>query len=577
MNSDSEARGRASWDGRRVVRLARLAVGVTLAVVGVLVVPDWVGALVPAWVWPRVRIGFLVALRAGYGAVAVGAPLGALVFAGLLLRTRRALWGRGLLLCLSLTLSLMALEGGALAWERWARRVPALPSRFAPALPALPGAFPERAGGAIELAVIGESSAAGEPYQDWLSVGRIVGWQLERVFPGRAVRVNVLAESGTRLERMHQRLAGLERRPDALIVYAGHNEFQARYLWSRGVPYYADEVPKRPAPAWAERVSPLDRMIGEALEAQRQSIRPPEVITRQLVDRPTCSEAEYAEILDDFGKRLEAIAAYCESIGCLPVLVIPPGNEAGFEPNRSVASRDTGPSRRAALARRMREARALEACDPARAEADYRDLLSSQPTFAEAHFRLARLRERAGDRAGACDHYARARDGDALPLRCPGPFQEAYRRVAARHPSLLVDGPAVLRAADPDGVAGDRLFNDAQHPALPGHVALSQAILNGLAGRRAFGWPDGRPAPVVDPAECARHFGVDDRAWAKVCERAADYYGKTAYIRFDPAERLAKAERYREAARRIAEGVAPAAAGVPGIGLPPPGERRADP
>lgn len=569
----SEAPGRPLWGGYRLARLALLALGVTLAIAAVMVVPLWINASVPAWVWPRVRIGFLVALRAGYEAVVVAAPLGVLCFSALLLRTRRALWGRGLLLCLSVGFGLVVLEGGAFAWQRWAHRAPALPTRFADPLPTLPNQLPERSDNVIELAVIGESSATGEPYQDWLSVGRIVGWQLEQALPGRQVRVNVLAESGTRLERMHQKLAELTRRPDALIIYVGHNEFQSRYLWSRNVPYYDDEIPKRRTPAWAERFSPLDRMIRETLETQRQSIRPAEVITRQLVDRPTCTDAEYAEIRDDFHQRLEAIVAYCEAIGCLPILLIPPGNDGGFEPNRSVASRHTGPSERAAFTRAVLDARKLEASDASRAEAVYRELLDRQPDFAEAHFRLARLREQAGDWDGARDHDIQARDLDGLPLRCPKPFQDAFRAVAAWHLSILIDGPAVLRAADPRGLVGDHWFNDAQHPALVGHVALAQAILDQLAARRAFGWPAGGAVPRIDPAVCARHFGIDAKAWAKVCERAADYYGKTAYIRFDPRERLAKAERYRSAARQIAEGVAPEATGVPGIGLRPPGER----
>ena len=88
--------------------------------------------------------------------------------------------------------------------------------------------------------MIGESSGRGEPYHPWLSVGQIVAWRLERVFPGRPIQLDIWAYGGATLEVMHNKLAGLSYRPDALIVYVGHNEFQARYSWMRDVDHYRD-------------------------------------------------------------------------------------------------------------------------------------------------------------------------------------------------------------------------------------------------------------------------------------------------------------------------------------------------
>ena len=59
----------------------------------------------------------------------------------------------------------------------------------------------------LELLVIGESSAAGVPYDWWLSVGSLVTWQLEKFIPGRRFHVTTLAASGATLELQHQRLA----------------------------------------------------------------------------------------------------------------------------------------------------------------------------------------------------------------------------------------------------------------------------------------------------------------------------------------------------------------------------------
>jgi hypothetical protein len=131
----------------------------------------------------------------------------------------------------------------------------------------------------------------------------------------------------------------------------------------------------------------------------------------------------------------------------------------------------------------------------------------------------------------------------------------------------LIDGPAELRALSPHGIVGDLLINDAHHPSLHGHIALAEAVLRELRDREVFGWSQGA-APSIDVAECATHFGINDKAWVKVCSTVATFYKITAIIRQDPAERLRKAELYQRAADQIAAGTPPGDLGIPGIGLP---------
>ena len=50
----------------------------------------------------------------------------------------------------------------------------------------------------------------------------------EQVFPDRKVLVDVRTDGGVVLEQAVLRLLELERHPDAIIVFAGHNEFQGR-------------------------------------------------------------------------------------------------------------------------------------------------------------------------------------------------------------------------------------------------------------------------------------------------------------------------------------------------------------
>jgi hypothetical protein len=308
-------------------------------------------------------------------------------------------------------------------------------------------------------------------------------------------------------------------------------------------------------------------LIQQNIRKLRVELPPLRVVTRKLVDVPVYTAAEYAERLAEFRARTEAIAAYCERVGAQAVLVIPPCNDADFEPNRSFLPPRTTQAERDGFTQEFQAARQAEAADPDAGIVAYRDLLERQPGFAEAHYRLARLLETAGRTDEANAHYVAARDWDGLPMRCDSEFQDAYREAAARHPGvILIDGPAVLRGMDPRGVVGDNCFIDGFHPSLNGYTGLAQAILQGLYARRAFGWPEKSPAPVVTPAECAAQFAIDAKKWVEVCNYAAWFYGKTAFARFDPSQRLAKNSRYLEASRLVASGTSPEAIGVQGIG-----------
>jgi hypothetical protein len=446
----------------------------------------------------------------------------------------------------------------------------ALP-RTSPEL-ALPQPPPRAAGDALRLVVIGESSAAGVPFNLFgLSIGSLVAWQLEEALPGRQIELFNLADSGETLERQHRRLAALNRRPDALIVYCGHNEFSSRMPWSREVPHYMDG-PAQPLfdrlVAEVERISPFCGLIRQSVDTCRIAIPPPRGGYRVLVDQPAYTPAEYARLLTDFRTRLESIVAWAEAVAAVPVLIIPPANDAGFEPNRSFLRADARQAERDAFARRFVAARRLESTDSVEALKRYGVLVDRHPEFAETHFRLARLLEASGVWDEAYRHDVAARDGDGLPMRCPTAFQEAYRAVAARHRVILIDGQAYFRRLGRHRLLGDDLFMDAMHPSLRGQLALAQAVLQGLHARRALGWPEAADPPVLDPARCAARFGLGPNAWEKLCRWGAMVYDLLSSGPHDPSARRARREEYQAAAERIARGTAPEALGLPNVGIP---------
>ena len=370
----------------------------------------------------------------------------------------------------------------------------------------------------------------------------------------------------------HRKLAALKRRPDMVIIYSGHNEFAARFEEERDG--WLDPEPGNGLlqPIYrASLISPFCRLAYEIISKNRLDEPPPLSGRHQLIDPPQCSPAEAEAIRIDFEGRLEALTAYCERIGAVPVLIIPPANEADYEPSRSTLPLAVPRQERDALAREFVAARELAVRDPAESARRLQNILDRYPGFAEAHYRLARLLEHAGRLPDAERHYQAALDHDGLPIRCPAALRAAYDRVAARHSaSILIDGRRELAAASPRKLLDDHVIQDTHHPTLIGQVALAEAVLRELALKKVFAGDQPAQGPL-DAAACAAHFGMDRERWASMCERTSEHYRRVAGYRYDPAERLEKSRRYAEAAGKIRKGASPDQVGVPGVGARAPG------
>ena len=302
----------------------------------------------------------------------------------------------------------------------------------------------------IDLVVLGESSAEGVPFQQWLSIGAIVKWQLETAIPGLDMRLTIIARSGDTLEKQHAEMAGLKQRPEILIVYCGHNEFFSRFFASGDLPhYFLDQSPG----IW-DRFVEKGRAIVAGLRADpgvgrslpHRDASPP--IERDLVDAPVFSPDEFRRLLKDFRGRLDEIVSYANGLGALPILISPPGNDADFEPNRSYLPAATPRRERESFRRAFLAVRGLEETDPARSIQQYRELLARQPCFAETHYRLATLLRKAGDR--------RALTGISLPpviwmvIRCDA--SPHFRKPTAKWPhgtivSSSTDSPTFTQSA----------------------------------------------------------------------------------------------------------------------------------
>jgi lysophospholipase L1-like esterase len=559
--------------GLRLLRMILVGLILGALVAGGLLALPWIDVFITPTIVRKATIAFLIGLEIAYASAVAALLAGATVCSARFWRSRRngtngLSAARGLMLCISSLTAIGAAELIVDARRPLPKRAEMkaeidamLPVRFAET-PSEPG---------LTIAVLGESSALGMPFEMRLSVGKIVAWQLEQAIPGKKLHVDMLAEPGDTLSGQYRKLSRLKRRPDALIVYCGHNEFSSEIPWSRKVDHYLDlrRSSRRFRDDLAAAFSPVCNLIRETAEKFRVGLVPPRGLRAPLVDSPAYTPAEYAGRLADFRRRLDAIASYSERIGALAILVVPPSNDAQFDPNRSFLPAETTRDGREAFAREFLTARRAETAEPARAAELYRTLLLKQPLFAETHYRLACLLERAGKWAEAYEQFIEARDLDGLPMRCMTPFQNAYRDVAASHDCVIVDGQALFHAIGPHGLLDDHLFMDAMHPSLRGQVALAQRILDAIAARGALGWPNSARAPRIDLVACAAHFALQASDWKLIARRGYMFQWGTVTLRHDRRQREAKMVQFADAAKRLADGEPAETLGLVNLGVVP--------
>jgi hypothetical protein len=90
-------------------------------------------------------------------------------------------------------------------------------------------------------------------------------------------------------------------------------------------------------------------------------------------------------------------------------------------------------------------------------------------------------------------------------------------------------------------------------------------LLERLAERRVFGWPQQVPAPKVTPRQVSEHAGMNPPRWEKVADRCYVFYSRTAYLRFDAQLGIDISNRYAMAREQVSKGGDPQLLGLGSI------------
>jgi tetratricopeptide (TPR) repeat protein len=301
--------------------------------------------------------------------------------------------------------------------------------------------------------VLGGSTAAGFPYGNNVMFSRILNHRLADAFPNRHIEVMntamVAINSYALLDYMDEILA---QEPDAILIYAGHNEFYGamgvasmeslgKYRWM--VNTFLKLARFRTFLLVRDLVGQIRRWIGNTVNDNTATLHT-ETLMERIVANQTISYGNRIYELGklQFEKNLRAIYEKAKDRG-VPVLV-----------SELVSNiRDQVPF-------------VSQATD-------------SLPSALEVYHHAQSLE--AGRKFVDAEHeYEQAKDLDELRFRAPEEFNKIIHRVAAEFSSPVVPMKSYFEKASPNGLVGDSLMTDHLHPNISGYFLMADAFFNAM-------------------------------------------------------------------------------------------------
>lgn len=311
---------------------------------------------------------------------------------------------------------------------------------------------------AFRVFVLGESSAAGFPFPHNGTFSRVLAEALRDVLPEDSVEVVNLGIAATNsyqlLDLTDEVIA---ERPDAVLIYTGHNEFYGALgvgstvriaaspplvrFYLRAMRWRTVMLLDRALRAVRRRVAPPARTEALAVASFMETVAADQNITLGS-PRFRAGERQFAENLTRVLQRLRAagVPAFVGSLASNVRAQAPfaaPGNEGA---GGARARWDAGQ-------------RALQAGDTSAARA----------ALVEAH------------------------DLDVVRFRAPSSFNEIIKRTAAAEQARYVPVAEAFAAAAPGGLPGHELILEHVHPTRDGVVLIAQTFYGALREGRFLG------------------------------------------------------------------------------------------
>jgi tetratricopeptide (TPR) repeat protein len=305
--------------------------------------------------------------------------------------------------------------------------------------------------------VLGESTAAGFPYGNNMMFSRILNHRLADAFPERSIEVMNTAmpaiSSYALLDFMDEIL---ENEPDAILIYAGHNEFYGamgvasmesvgKYRWM--VNTFMKLTRFRTFLLVQDFVGQIRRWIENIGQEDSTNVSMATLMERVVADQTIIFGSSLYELgKDQYEANLRAIYEKAKGYG-VPVLI-------------------------------------SELVSNIRDQAPFISQAADSLPSALKVYKLAQLLEAEKKFADAKYAYERAKDLDALRFRAPEEFNKIIHRVAAEFSGPVVPMKSYFEKGSSNGLVGNNLMTDHLHPNIDGYFLMADGFFDAMHNNR---------------------------------------------------------------------------------------------
>jgi lysophospholipase L1-like esterase len=335
----------------------------------------------------------------------------------------------------------------------------------------------EKPANGLRIFVQGESSAAGYPYGLGASLAGLLDGRLRRSWPDRHVEVINTAMSAVNSYSMLDYADDIiAQKPDAVLIYAGHNEYVGILGVGAAEPWLGSSLltrlslalrPYRLYQAIEQVTTSLSPASADSAAPQQKRTLMARLAKSQLI--PLDSEL-YRAGLAQYQHNLAALLDKYQRAGVVVFLATVASNIAEQKPFQS-------PPLTASQRQLLAE---LAGQDAAVILKQLQQIIATEQ-HALLAFELGQW-FRAQQRFREAKEYLElARDLDSLRFRAPNAINDIHRQLAQQYGAVLVDAEQALAQHATNGLIGRELMLEHLHPNLPGYFVIADSFYQALA------------------------------------------------------------------------------------------------
>ncbi|MHB8520617.1 MAG: tetratricopeptide repeat protein [Limisphaerales bacterium] len=430
-------------------------------------------------------------------------------------------------------------------WQFYSRNTELSPHPFL--LPA------NKPAGTVRIFILGESAAVGTPDPSF-GFGRILERMLRRQYPHTDIEVVNAAIRGINSHIILPIAKDCcDLAPDLFIAYLGNNEVVGLHAPGPDSVNLTPYLKLLRAIHWM-KATRLGELAAAVVDRSGKTHADPDKQDAAFfrAHRLAADDSRREAVYQNFRINLEAICRVVRHSGASLLLSTVSVNLKDFPPFGSLHRADLTPEEKTRWEAAYEQGAAAESRGRYdQAIRDYLKALQLDDHFADLQFRLARCYLASGLDEKARQHYALARDWDAIQFRSDRRINAIIRQVAAENPAAgvsLVDAEQAFSNSplSEHGIPGDNLFYEHVHLKFDGDYLLARTLYPAVVNllKQKLGSPAAAGAPIPSRDECAAMLAFTPVNEAKLTASMIESTTQPPFTdQLEHDERLARARR----------------------------------